>query len=1153
MRKYFLFLLISLSLNLKAQIFDDFSDGDFTNNPSWSGMDTNFVVQSEQLKLNDQAVIDESFLVSSFSNADSTEWSFYLNLDFRPSSSNQAYVYLISDTSDLRGDVQGYFVRVGGVDRDVSLFRQDTDRSAANLTLLIDGQDFSVNTDPSQVRVRVRRDHLGNWQLWSDNQGQYDYQNEGTAQDTTYQNNSFIGLLCDYTSTRSNKFFFDDIYAGPYILDTLAPELQGVEMVGLDSLILSYSEALDAGPAQNVSNFNLSSGPGISAANLSNDSLAIELKLSANLSNGQAYTILVSNQSDRSGNIRVIDSLSFLARVAEQSVFQDIIINEFMADPNPPVALPQVEYIELFNRSQKFINLNNWQLSDASNTVSLQAHWLDPGEYLILCDPGDSADLAGYGEILSVSNMPALNNSGDQIILENEQAEIIDQIQYDLSWYQDDSKESGGFSIEKINPYSPCDGKSNWKGSESIDGGTPGSLNSVYDTSKPSEAIIIENILVIDASSARMFFSRSIDTNQSKNARIYRNGIAQDSLKILQFGTDFLDIEFPNGIDTGTDYTISASRVFDCYGEEFTRSYRYFGIGSPASSLEILMTEVYPVPAEEGTGRPTSEFIELFNNSDEFLSIAGLFISDASSSTEIPSGNIPKRTHAIICPAGEEDQFERDFLTVVGVSSWPSLNNTGDDLSLTDANGRLIHDVNYEDDWFEVDGDDSKKEGGWSLEMIDKNNPCAGKSNWLPSVSPTGNSFGTTNSVANLNPDEQPIEALQCYWYSDSSIFLALSERVYDIDLLWPAFELSTPNLSLDIDSISSFEEGRNSYLLWTEMNPLPEQDSFMLKNELLSDCVGNPFLETKVISPVKAQKGDLLINEILFNPYYSDGQDYLEFYNNSGKSIRLDELYLGDYDAEKNEMESLIPLSETPAAMLRSVDVTKNYLLLSEDPESVLELYYDDTPETMIAVNALVLENKLPSYNNDEGWVYLLNEAGDTIDYMFYEDAMHHPVIEDDNGISLEKYGTDQISNDARNWSSATTGPPIVNGPKGTPGRPNSIRNTPGEVSEVFYVEPELFIPYNNGFYDHIDFHWNLPESSAYAASITIYTDNGREVLRLLNNEPVPTQGSSSWNGTSETGSPLAPGIYIALFEAFEPTGATITEKQIFTIAPSE
>lgn len=1150
MRMCFLFLLMLMNLNALAQVFDDFSDGDFTNNPSWNGMDTNFNVQNAQLKLNDQPVSDESFLVTPFSNVDSIEWSFYLNMDFRPSSSNQAYIYLLSDTSDLRGNVQGYFVRVGGVDRDVSLFRQDSDRSSGNLTLLIDGQDFSVNTDPSQVRVRVRRDHLGHWQLWSDNQGLDNYINEGTAQDTTYQSNSFVGLLCDYTSTRSDKFFFDEIYAGPYILDTLAPELLAIELFGLDSLVLSFSEELDASPAQNTTNFNLPSGPGISTAKLSTDSIEIELKLSGNLSNGQSYTLYVSNQSDRSGNIAGVDSLTFIARVAEQSAFQDIIINEFMADPNPPVALPQAEYIELFNRSQKFIKLENWQISDASNTVNLNEHWLDPGNYLIICDPNDSADFAGFGDILTVSNLPALNNSGDQIILENENSELIDQIQYNLSWYQDAAKESGGFSIEKINPFSPCDGKFNWTGSESIDGGTPGSQNSVYDTTKPTEAFVIENMEVIDASSARMFFSRSIDSVQSRNARIYRSGFAQDSLKILQFGGDFLDIEFPNGIDTGFDYTIWASRIFDCYGDQFTRSYRYFGIGSPPSGLEIIMTEIYPIPADDGSGRPTSEFIELFNNSDKFLSIASLFISDASSSAEIPGGNIPRKTHAVICPAGEEDQFERDFLTVVGVSSWPSLNNTGDDLSITNASGELIHEVNYDDEWFEVDGDDSKKEGGWSLEMIDQNNPCAGKSNWLPSVSPTGNSFGTANSVYNLNPDESPIEALQAYWYSDSVIFLALNEKVYNIDQLWPAFELSTPDFDLDIDSISEWENGRYSYLLWTEENPLPELDTFILKNDLLTDCAGNPFRQTRVISPVKAKKGDLLINEILFNPFYSDGNDYLEFYNNSGRSLRLDGLYLGDYDAEKNEVEALIPLSESPAAILHSKDDTENYLLLSEDPESVFELYYDDTPEAM---NATVLETALPSYNNDEGWVYLLNEDGDTIDFMFYEDGMHHPVLEYDNGISLEKYGTDQESNDSRNWSSATIGPAITNGPKGTPGKANSIRSIPSQVSDLFYVEPELFIPYSNGGFDHIDFHWNLPESSAYAASISIYTDNGREIIRLLNNEPVPTQGASSWNGTSETGEPLAPGIYIAIFEAFEQRGATITEKQIFTIAPSE
>src|SRR5438132_851291 len=67
------------------------------------------------------------------------------------------------------------------------------------------------------------------------------------------------------------------------------------------------------------------------------------------------------------------------------------------------------------------------------------------------------------------------------------------------------------------------------------------------------------------------------------------------------------------------------------------------------------------------------------------------------------------------------------FGTTLSVASFPSLDNDGDQISLTSLQGRIIHTVTYDISWYR---NELKKDGGWTLEMVDTKNPCSGFSNW---------------------------------------------------------------------------------------------------------------------------------------------------------------------------------------------------------------------------------------------------------------------------------------------------------------------------------------------------------------------------------------------------------------------------------------
>ena len=112
--KKLLLILLCLPMIGFGQFTDDFSDGDFTNNPTWIGDNTRFEVDTNfSLHLNDTAASTSSLVTQSQAIING-EWIFSVSLDFSPSTNNFAKVYLASDMIDLSGSLNGMYVKIGG-------------------------------------------------------------------------------------------------------------------------------------------------------------------------------------------------------------------------------------------------------------------------------------------------------------------------------------------------------------------------------------------------------------------------------------------------------------------------------------------------------------------------------------------------------------------------------------------------------------------------------------------------------------------------------------------------------------------------------------------------------------------------------------------------------------------------------------------------------------------------------------------------------------------------------------------------------------------------------------------------------------------------------------------------------------------------------
>ena len=216
-----------------AQLEDDFSDGDFTNNPTWSGDAADFEIDANQeLHMNATPQTDESHLSTPINLDLVSEWSFYVRMGFNPSSSNQFDFHLLSDSSNLESDHNGYFVRIGGTDDEVSLFRKD----GSSDVKIIDGADDRVNTNEVAIWVTVIRNSNGTWKVASRFDEEPADTIEGVITDLTYSFNGFTGVHCDYTSTRSDLFWFDDFGYNkpPSVLEITVLDSQTIEMQVLE-------------------------------------------------------------------------------------------------------------------------------------------------------------------------------------------------------------------------------------------------------------------------------------------------------------------------------------------------------------------------------------------------------------------------------------------------------------------------------------------------------------------------------------------------------------------------------------------------------------------------------------------------------------------------------------------------------------------------------------------------------------------------------------------------------------------------------------------------------------------------------------------------------------------------------------------------------
>src|SRR6185295_5609917 len=115
------------------------------------------------------------------------------------------------------------------------------------------------------------------------------------------------------------------------------------------------------------------------------------------------------------------------------------------------------------------------------------------------------------------------------------------------------------------------------------------------------------------------------------------------------------------------------------------------------------------------------------------------------------------------------------FGKTLGVSNFPTLNNSVDKIILIDPSGLTVDSVNYNLKWY---NDADKQQGGWSLELLCPDTLRYDSANWLASLDPAGGTPGRQNSQFGKKFDQTPPLLMSVTVLGPNQLQLQFNERI---------------------------------------------------------------------------------------------------------------------------------------------------------------------------------------------------------------------------------------------------------------------------------------------------------------------------------------------------------------------------------------
>ena len=648
----------------------------------------------------------------------------------------------------------------------------------------------------------------------------------------------------------------------------------------------------------------------------------------------------------------------------------------------------------------------------------------------------------------------------------------------------------------------------------------------VPDTTPPK----VNAINTIDNKTLEIIFDEPVGTLSAQTIANYSlsNGGGSPISAVIGSASNTVNLIYANAFVSGS-YSLTVNNVADTKGNAMnTPIAKQFFYVEPytAKKGDIVFNEIMAAPS--GTAVLNKEYFELYNTTDKYIIITGWKYKDAGATnfTTLGADTLAPKSYRIVCANADVDAL-KVYGKTLGISPWPTLNNDKDELNLFLPDGTTLIDfVAYTDSWYQ----DASKKTGYALELINSKSNCPGAPNWIASTANNQGTPGAQNSVyAELDLIAPKLIGIDII--STSSIRIDFDKSI-QIDALNLAGNYAINN-GVGIASTAISASAVNKSVTLTFTTPIVRGVESLLTVSNITSCAGiviNPANNTaKVFLAKEIKANDILITEILFNPK-TDGYDFVEIYNNTDHVLDLKELTLSNPSASgtgsSKRMISSSSLYIQP----------KTYWVLTANPEIVTQHYDVKYPNQMVQVASM------PTYTNESGTVKLWKDDV-TIDELSYTEKMHHALLKEVKGVSLERVSFTKSGNEPGNLQSAAASVGFA-----TPTAKNS-QNEDTSIKSSITVINKTFSPDNDGFEDQLNIDYKFKENGNLA-TINIYTDRGVLVRKLVRNITMSTQGTINWDGLNDGGQLCKVGIYVVKADIFTIAGATDSFKQTCVLA---